>query len=151
FAGSRIQVGVGAQPLVHLAAEQVVHRLADRLADDVPAGHLQPAHHAHETQVRTQREPGAVALAPEALDLERVATGEAAGEQILDHARDDLRPERGGVHLAEALYAAARAQLEEYEVATAEGGRWIGNDEYLDAVELHSNFLIQDLALMMSA
>ena len=43
-----IKIGVAAQPLVHLAAQQIVDRLLDRLADDVPARHFQSADHAHE-------------------------------------------------------------------------------------------------------
>ena len=38
---ARIEVGVGAQSLVHPAAQELVDRLAGLLADNVPAGHLE--------------------------------------------------------------------------------------------------------------
>ena len=43
-----VEVRVRPEPLVHPAAEQLVHRLPDRLADDVPAGDLDAAEHADE-------------------------------------------------------------------------------------------------------
>jgi hypothetical protein len=39
--------------------------------------------------VGPQREAGAVGLAPDRLDLERIASRETAREHVLDHRRDD--------------------------------------------------------------
>jgi hypothetical protein len=47
IARARVDVGVGPQTLMHLPAEQLVDRLAGRLADDVPARHFQRAEDAH--------------------------------------------------------------------------------------------------------
>src|SRR5258708_37624217 len=51
FAGSGIEIGVAAQALVNLAAEQVVDRLFGGLADDVPACHFQSADDAHQRKI----------------------------------------------------------------------------------------------------
>ena len=39
-----VKVGIGAQFVVHLAAEQVIDRLVERLAHNIPAGHLYHPH-----------------------------------------------------------------------------------------------------------
>ena len=57
-AAGRIEIGVGAKPLVHPAAKQLVHRLSGFLADDVPAGHFQrrtTGHHGHVGALRKAR------------------------------------------------------------------------------------------------
>ena len=54
LAVGRVEIGVAAQALVHLAAQEVVDRLFEGLADDVPTRHLQTADHAHERQVHTR-------------------------------------------------------------------------------------------------
>lgn len=51
--GFRIQVGIRAQAFVDAPAEQFVHGLVDSLADNIPAGHLDPAEHADERDIRS--------------------------------------------------------------------------------------------------
>ena len=102
IAGPRIDVGVGAQALVHLAAQELVDRLARRLADDVPAGHLQRAEHAHKGQVGMLGEAAGIDAPPHRFDVMRVMTDRIPSEHILDHLGDQMRRERDAVGFADA-------------------------------------------------
>ncbi len=133
--GTGIDVGVGAQPLVHAPAEQRVHGLAHRLADDVPAGHLQARQHAHERHVRAQRVAAPVDRVPEPLDVVRVRAVEVHREHVVDHGAHDLGPEGRRVDLAEALDAAGRAQPQEDEVAATEVRRRIADDPDVEVLQ----------------
>ena len=112
----RVQVGVGAQPLVHLAAEQVVDRLVERLTDDVPAGNLDAAQHADHGKVGMLVVTAGVHGAPQALDPERIPAGDVALEDVLDEAGHAVRIERHAVHLAVAGDAVVGGQLQEHPV-----------------------------------
>ena len=81
----RIEVGVTAQAFVDLAAEQLVDRLAELLADDVPAGYLDAAQHADQGQVGAQSKAAAIDPAPQGLDLEGVGAEDVARADVLDH------------------------------------------------------------------
>ncbi len=119
------------------AAEQLAHRPVERLADDVPAGHLQPARHAHHRRIGALGEAAAVAGAQEALGLERAVAFEMAGEGVLDDGDERPGPGAGGVDLAVADRAVVRRQLDEQEVAPAEAGRRIAHDEGLQVGDPH--------------
>ncbi len=108
-AGMRVEVGVGAQRLVHLAAEQLVDRLVRFLADDVPAGHFERREAAHDRDVRALREAGGIAAAEEGLDVVRVAADEIALGHVLDHPGRDMGGEGGVVGLAIADDIASRS------------------------------------------
>ena len=142
----RIKVAIGAQALVHAAPEQLIDRLIDRLADDVPAGHLQPAHHAHQRQIRPQGKARAMTLAPHGLDMKRITSQEVAREHVLDHGRDDLGTEGRGIDLAHALDAARRPQLEKDEIAAAVARRRVSDHEYFHVLEFHKLFRPCELA-----
>ena len=73
--------GVDAHAIAHRAAEQPPHRLADRLAGDVPHRHLQAAQRADQDRHRP-RVAGAVQHLPVVLDPERVAPDQVAGELL---------------------------------------------------------------------
>ena len=135
--GLAVEVGVGAQPLVHPSAEQLVDGLAHRLADDVPAGHLDPAQHADERDVRPSGVPLPVDVAPEPLDVERVGADHVPLADVLDHPRDDVRAERRRVHLADPLDPVVGDELEEDEVAAAEVRGRVADDERLETGDLH--------------
>ena len=111
FGGTRIKISVGAQPLVHLAAQQLIDGLVERLAHDVPAGHLEPAEHAHQGDVGPQRITTAVDIAPQGLDPEGIGAEHMMLENILDHRDNDLRCERRRIDLANAFHAAVGDQL----------------------------------------
>ena len=135
-----IEIGIAAQPLVNLAAQERVDRLADRLADDVPERHLDAGEDAHERNVGPARVAAAVDLAPQRLDPERIGAHDVALEHVLDHRHDRFRREARGVDLAHALDPAGGLKLEEHEVAAAEGGRRIADDEGLQLGDLHACF-----------
>ena len=133
----RIEVGVAAQPLVNLAAEQRINRLADRLADDVPERHLDAGEDAHQRNVGPARIAAAVDVAPERLDAERIGALDMALEHILDHRHNRLGREARGVDFADALDPAGGLELEEQKVAAAEGGRRIADDESFEFGDFH--------------
>src|ERR1700676_4164419 len=137
FTRGGIQIGVGAQALMHLAAEKIVDRLLHGLPDDVPAGHLQAADDAHQREIRAQAETGAIAFAPQRFDLERIAAVEAPYKKIFDHLAQNLRTESGGIHLAQSLDPAGGLQFQKHEIPAAETRRRIAHEKYLDTVELH--------------
>jgi hypothetical protein len=132
-----VEVAVGTKTLVHAAAEQVVDRLPDGLADDVPARHLDATEHADERDIRPCRIAPAVDVAPECLDSEGVRADDVARADVLDHRRHRLRPERRGVDLPHALDAVIGDELQEDEVAAAEVRRRVPDDERLDARDNH--------------
>ncbi len=136
-AAVRVEVGVGAQRLVHLAAEQLVDRLAGLLADDVPAGHLQRRDAAHHRDVRALGESGRIGAAEEGLDVVRIAPDEIALGAVLDHARRDVRAEGGIVGLAIADDAAVGDDLDEDEILAADAGGRVADNPGLDVGDLH--------------
>ena len=122
---------------MHAPAEQVVDRLADRLADDVPAGHLDAAQDADERDVRPHRVAAAVDVAPQRLDPIGVRTDDVARAHVFDHRRHGVGAERRGVDLADTLDAVVGDEFQEDEVAAAEVGRRVPDDERLDRCDLH--------------
>ena len=132
-----VQVGVAAQTRVDQAAEQAVDRAVQRLAGDVPAGHLQRAEHAHQRNVRPQREALAVGAAPQGFGLHRVFAGKHPGEQVFGHGRNDVRAEGGGIGFAHALYAAGGADFDEHKVLATKARWWVADDKGLDRFEFH--------------
>ena len=102
----RIEVGVGSQPLIHQPAKKRVNRTVERLADDVPAGHFQPADHALDRRVGAVAEAGPVGLPPEMLDPVRRLALEIALEHVLGHPADNLRGKARGIDFADAGDAA---------------------------------------------
>src|SRR5208282_4949109 len=130
-------VGVGAQPLVDLSAEELVDGLPDRLADDVPQRHLKARQHAHQRDVGPQRVAAPVDVAPQGLDAERIDAQHMALEHVLDHGDDRLRGEARRIDLANALDSAGGPEFQEHEVASAERGRRIADDEGFQFSDLH--------------
>src|SRR5262245_11303531 len=122
---------------MHAAAEQLVDRLIRRLAEDVPQRDLDARQHGDQRRVGALRIAAAVDLAPQALDVERVDAGDVAAEHVLGGGLDDLRAEAVAIDLADAGDAVVGRQLDENEVAAAEAGRRIADDENLDVLCLH--------------
>ncbi len=133
----RIQIGVRTQPRVDQATEQLVDRLLQRLAGDVPAGHLERTEDTHQRHVRAQREAGAIRLAPQGFGLHRILAGEHTLEQVLGHRGDHMRAEGRGISLANAFDAAGGTDLDEHKVLAAK--RWwrIADHKGLDRFEFH--------------
>ena len=133
----RIEIRVRTQTLVHAAAEQFVHRLVRRLADDVPARHFQAADHAHHREIGALREAARIRLAIEALDMMRIVAEQIAFEHVLDDRRHRFRMERRGVDLADALDAAIGTQLDEDPVHAAHMRRRHGDDMRFQRGDFH--------------
>ena len=136
-AGLPVEIGVRTQPVVHAPAEELVDGLVDRLADDVPAGHLDPAEDADQRDVRSARVALPVDITPEPLDVERIGPDHVTRADVLDHAGDDVWPERRGVDLPDPLDPVVGDELEEDEVAPAEVGWRVADDERLETGDLH--------------
>ena len=136
-AGVRVEVGVGAQRLVHLPAEQLVDRLVGFLADDVPAGHFERRKAAHAGDVGPLGEAGGITAAEEGLDVVRVAANQIALGHVLDHAGGDMGREGRVVGFAVADHAAVGGELDEDEILAADAGRRIADHEGFDVGDFH--------------
>ena len=132
-----VEVGVGTKSLPHPPSEQCVYGLADFLAEDVPAGHLQPAQHRSQRDVGPQRVATAVHAPHEILDPARVTPGQVALRSVLDHFLDDVGAEGGAVDFAEALDSRIGHEFHEEKVAPAKAGRRVPDHEGLDVADLH--------------
>ena len=137
LAFARIDVSVGAQPLVHAPAEQLVNRLIRRLADDVPARHLERAQHAHQREIGMLREAAGINAPPHGFDGVRILACDVTREHIFQHLRDQVGMERHAVRFADARDVVVGGQLHENEVPPAEVRRRITDHEGLDVLELH--------------
>ena len=89
-AGAVPRVGVRGQALAHAAAEQLVHRPLQRLADDVPHGDLERADRAVQDRPAA-RELVAEHRLPQALDRERGLADDVALGELMDRRLDRLR------------------------------------------------------------
>ena len=134
---ARVEVGVGAQPVAGATAPERVDRAAARLAEDVPAGDLEPGEGAHHGRVRTLAEAGRIGPAKHQLDRLRALAGHVALEDVGDHRAHRRRPDRRGIDLAPAGDAVVGRHLDENEVASAEGRRRVADDQHLEVAELH--------------
>ena len=136
-AGLLIEVRVRAQPLAHLAAEQVIDRLAGRLADDVPQRHLDTAEDAHHRRVGAELEAGAVDLAEHRLDAVRIHPDDAALHHVVDALDDHVGAERRDVALAVSDNPVVRDDLDEDEVVAALARGRVADNEGLPGGDLH--------------
>ena len=116
-AGAVPGIGVGRHLVAHPAAEQLVDRLAQRLADDVPERHLDRADRAVEDRPAA-RELVAEHVAPQPLDLERRAADHMALGELRDRRLDGRGLPFAGA-LADAGDAVVGVDLREHPVAPA--------------------------------
>jgi len=135
--GARVDIGVGAQALVHPATEELVHRLPGFLADDVPAGHLQRRQHRHERQIRVLGVAGGVDTAPDRLDIMRVLLEEVALEDVLQHAANHFRVERQAIGLADPVHVVVGGELDEDEITSTDTGLRVADDEGAQLGQFH--------------
>ena len=139
--GTRVDIGVGAQPLVYPPPEQVVDGLVRFLADDVPAGHLERTQHRHQRQVRMLRIACRVHAPPDPLDVVRVLAREVALEDVGEHARHHLGVKRHAVGFAHPVNVAVGGELHEHEVAPAVARGGVPGDESPDVSQSHRAML----------
>ena len=133
----RVEIGVGPQPLIHQPAKKRVDRPVERLADNIPAGHLKAADNSLYRCVGAVGEPRTVRLAPEMLDPVGRPALQIAGEHVLGHPADDFRRETCGIDLADAGDAAGGGQPHKDEIAPAMA-RWrCSGDKGFQRVQPH--------------
>ena len=136
---ARIDVGIGAEPFVYLAPEEIVDRLVEGLADDVPAGHFDAAEHAHRAQVRMLGVAAGVDDAPETLDLERFPSDDIAFHHVLDQLCDLVWMKRDSVDFSKAFNLIVCGQLQEDEIGSSVVGWRISYDVGLEIGNLHDS------------
>ena len=134
---------------MHLAAEQVVDRLIEGLAHDVPASHFNAAQHPHEAQVGMLRIAAGINDTPELFSLERIGADDVSFDHVLYQPRHHLRVKRHAVSLAEALNPVVRRELQKYPVPAPVVRRRVANHVCLDVLDLHE-FLLSLLRPAMS-
>ena len=142
-------VGVGAQPVVVSAAQEIVDGLVGRLADDVPAGDLDGAQGGRGVEAGVAEVVArAVHALPDLLDAERVLPDDELAAHLLQQGYLRLHLLHGevpagagegvaGDALAQAHDALVRDQLHEEQVATAAVGRLVLNDHSPQLNDLH--------------
>src|SRR5205823_9723833 len=79
--------GVGAEGLAEAAAEELVDRPLDRLADDVPQGDLDAAHGLDGGALPAEEDRALDHAVDQAVDLERVLAEDALGQAAADLVR----------------------------------------------------------------
>lgn len=135
--GFGVNVGVGAQLFMHLAAQQLIDRLVQFLAHNVPTGHFNPTKNAQDGSVGALGVAAAVDVAPELLDLERVVTDHLAGAEVLNHLGDDMGMKRHRIDFAVADNITIGDQLEKDPVPASKVGRRIADDKGFDIDDFH--------------
>ena len=124
----RIEIGIGAQTLIHLAAQKRMYRPVKRLADNVPASHFQAAENTLNRGIRPVRKARSMHLTPELLYPVGCFTLQIAGEHILCHMADHLWCKTGGIDFANPADAAGRMQAHKDKIPPAKA-RWRRSDD----------------------
>ena len=114
---------------MHLAAEQLIHRLVGFLANDVPTGHFKRGQHAHEREVGVLGKTAGIDAAPHIFDIVRIIAGDVTREHILNHFGNQMRFKRDAICLADTRYPAIGCQFDEHEIAATKMWWRIANDE----------------------
>ena len=147
FAGERrvvpdagaVQVGVGAELVVVPAAKQVVDRLVRRLADQIPAGHLDRRERRHAVQ------PGVAVVVqrrlhplPDLLHVERAFAFHEAVEQVVQQFDLRLQIRRAtGDALPQADEPLVRPELDEQPLPVADRRVDVVDQDRLEFGDLH--------------
>ena len=105
----------------------------------------------HQRDVRPTRVAAAVDVAPERLDPKRIGAHHVALEHVLDHRDDRFGRKARRIDLADALDSAGGLELEEQEIAPAESGRRVADDEGLEFGDFHAQRAFQNTITFRSA
>ena len=135
--GSGVEIGIGAQLVVHLAAEQVIDRLVERLAHDIPASHFHRAEHALGGQIGVLGIARGIDGAPQVLDAEGVRAHHEALTDVLHQAGYRAHVKGHPIGLAHALDAIGGVELEENPIAAPVIGLWVAYHKGLETSNLH--------------
>jgi hypothetical protein len=142
---ARIEIGVGAQPVVASASQEIIDRLIQRFARDVPASHLQGADHPHHGQVGVLGVPAGVERAPEHLGVQGIGADDETLPQILDQTYHRFGQKGHGIGLADALDALVGVEFDEHPVPPASMRRRIAHDERFEFSDLHLDLPLNDV------
>ena len=118
-----IDIGIGADAVVELPADEPVDGLARRLAEDVPDRDLDAAEHPHHRDIGPLGEAGGVHAPEQGLDVVRVLTRNETLERVLDHPARDIAGEGDAVALPDALDAVVGRHLHDDPERAADTGR----------------------------
>jgi hypothetical protein len=136
---ARVDVGIGAQLLVYLSAEQFVDRLAGRLADDVPAGHLERAEHAHHGQIRMLSEAAAIHAPRQRLDVVGFVALQVAAKHVFKQFGHEIGMKRHAIGFPDPEYIVVGRQFDEHEPPAAEMRRRIADHKSPDVLQPHAS------------
>ena len=93
----RIQIGIGAQTIVHLPTEQCPNRPIPRLAQNVPAGDFEPGKRPNDRRIGPLRKAAGIDTAEHFFEVFWVFALHMPRKHVLDHGTHDLWPNRRGV------------------------------------------------------
>ena len=134
------QIGVGPQPIVHAAAQQVVDGLAGGLAGDVPQRNVDGAEDGRGDGADASDKPLLVDAVPDLLDLERILSHQILLGEIVNQGQGRVVHARVVRRFADAGQAFVGADLDEQPARTAESRRRVVNQKRLDRVDFHGRF-----------
>ena len=117
-----IEICIGPQTFIYLAAKQGVHRPFQRLSGNIPAGHFKTADHTLNRRIRPVAESRSVRPVPECLDSVGCVALQIALEHVFGQAADQVRRKAGGVNLAHPGNAAGGGQPYKNEIAATKAG-----------------------------
>ena len=136
-----VKVGIAADLLVDLTAEQRPDWTVARLAQDVPAGDFKACEGAHDGGIGALSEATGVNPAIHQFDLFGAGAHHVAFEHIFDHRTHRLWPHGRGVALAIADDAIVGGDLGKDPIAPTPARRGWGDDENLKITQLHGALL----------
>ena len=132
-----VEIGIRADAVVELPADELVDRLLRRLAEDVPHRDLDPAEHAHHRDVGPLGEACGVHAAEQGLDVVRVLARDVTLEGVLHHPARDVAGEGDAVALPDPLDAVVGGHLHDDPERPADT---VGRDGHpsADVPDLHA-------------
>ena len=137
-----VEIGVAPDPLVHLAAQERPDRPVARLAQDIPAGDLQPSEGAHHRRIGPLGETRGIDPAEHQLQVLRVLPRHVALEDVLDHRPHRLGADGRGIAFAITHDPVVGRQLRKDPVAPAPARGRRRHDEDFQILELHGRHLL---------
>ena len=113
----RIEIRVGADPVVDPAAEPSMNRLVERLSANVPTRHLEPRERSHDRRIGPLCKPRRIDAAKHQLDVCRRFALHVTLEDVPDDRLHGHRTDSGGIDFAHADDTACRRDLDEDKIA----------------------------------
>ena len=137
IARSWIDIGIGAQPLMHLPTEQFIDRLIRFFTNNIPARHFKRRQHTHQRKVGVLGKSTGIHAPPHRFDIVRIISRNIATEHILDHFGDQMRFEWHAIRFAYARHTGISRDFHKNKIAPAKMRRRIADDEGFDVGQFH--------------